>query len=613
MEIRRELTVSRRIRLFCMLSLLALEVPIATACNLCSSGMEDPALQSKEVAGNGAMTSWEEADRVFTNGKVYTANKNQPWVEAVAMKGGKILAVGETKNIARHIGIKTERVDLQGRFMMPGIHDSHIHTVVAASNKFQVDFRHDSKKWVDIFREIETYATSNPEKKWIYGGHLPWLGEKMEDAAGVGIVPHRSILDRVVANRPVALYDFSLHSMLVNSKALEVVGITRGTPDPDGGTIERDVDGEPTGILRESAMNLVRESVDQPNVDDLAKTLPGILRQLNSLGITSINEAWLSSEGMKAFKRLDNEARLTLRVNGSVAHPSSYDSPKQRLLAEDIASARKKYSGKRINFHYVKMFLDGAGYDSLMVDPYPDPPKGKDPHGKFSMPRDHFQSEVIRYHGMGVGTVTHVSGDMAVRITLDAIEEARRVHGNTGARHVLAHCTIINPDDRDRIKRLGVIAEFSPYFWWPIQPGVKTRFNSRIGKERTGWVWAVKEMVKRGAHVAAGSDMPVVSDPNPFRAMVGLVTRKHPDGKFPDEDFNLEQGITLEQAVEMFTMGGAYYLQQEHMAGSIEAGKYADLIVLDRNLFAVPIKDVSQTQVLQTWLEGQLIYEKVGR
>lgn len=613
MEFRRKLIAGKLLRLYLVLGLLALEIPVAIACNLWLSGTDDPLLPPNKVVAKSEQSLVVQADKIFVNGIVYTGNKNQLWVDAVAIKGGKILSVGTTTTIARHIGTKTERVDLKGRFMMPGIHDSHIHTVVAASNKFQVDFRSDSKEWKEIFREIEQYARSNPEKKWIYGGHLPWLGEKMEDATGSSIVPHKSILDRVVASRPVALYDFSLHSMLVNSKALEVVGITRSTPDPDGGTIERDVDGEPTGVLRESAMNLVRESVDQPNVDDLAKALPGILRQLNSLGITSINEAWLNSEGMKAFKRLDEEARLTLRVNGSVAHPASYDSPKQRLLAEDITSARKEYSGKRIRFHYVKMFLDGAGYDSLMVDPYPDPPKGKDPHGKFSMPRDLFQSEVIRYHGMGVGTVTHVSGDMAVRIALDAIEEARRVHGNTGARHVLAHCTIINPDDRDRIKRLGVIAEFSPYFWWPIQPGVKARFNSRIGKERTGWVWAVKEMVKRGAHVAAGSDMPVVSDPNPFRAMVGLVTRKHPDGKFPDEDFNLEQGITLEQAVEMFTMGGAYYLQQEHMAGSIEAGKYADLIVLDRNLFDVPIKDVSQTQVLQTWLEGQLIYEKTGR
>ena len=241
-----------------------------------------------------------------------------------------------------------------------------------------------------------------------------------------------------------------------------------------------------------------------------------------------------------------------------------------------------------------------------MIDPY----EGSDYHGHTRDPIDEVMLEVSRLHALGVGSVIHAVGDRAIRIALDAIEQAIETHGRNGVRHVIAHTVFVNPDDRDRFAKLGVIADFSPYFWWPNE--VIDSYRTDVGEHRLAWVWAIKELVDRGVTVTAGSDWPVLYSPNPFPAIEAMVTRKDPSENRPEESFNPEQAITLEQALKIFTLGGAFELHQEDVAGSIEVGKYADMVVLDRNLFDVPITNVSETLVLQTWFEGELVFDRAG-
>ena len=552
--------------------------------------------------GQPALADGEPADTVLRNGQVYTVNDRLPWAQAVAVRDGVIVAVGDDEAVAPYLGPTTRVLDLDGKFVMPGLHDAHLHMQLVVD--LQENLRLDAyQPWDRIEEAIAEYAWAHPDRAWIYGASLPWLSDVIGDFSDVPA--HKSVLDRIVPDRPVAIRDIGGHAMLVNSQALEVAGIHADTPNPTGGMIERDANGQATGVLRELAIHVVTESMDGLSVEQYEAGLPQAVAQLNAVGITSVHEVWTHTTALQALKRLDEANRLSLRVTAAITHPADFVTPPAKDAARQTIHKRERYRGKRLKPDYVKFILDGAvNRTAAMLEPY----QGTDFRGHTRDPIDVVMAEVSRLHGLGLGSVLHAVGDRAVRIALDAVERAIASHGQNGVRHAIAHTVFVNPADRDRFAELGVIAEFSPYFWWPN--AVIDSYRAEVGEQRLAWVWAIKDMVDRGVSVAAGSDWPVVYSPNPFPAIEAMVTRREPGGG--SVSFRPEQAITLEQALKIFTLGGAFALYQEDVTGSIEVGKYADLVVLDRHLFSIPITEVGTVRVLQTWLEGELVFDRTS-
>lgn len=541
------------------------------------------------------------ADTVYIGGHIYTIDQTRPWAEAVAVKDGRFIAVGSDGEINQHVGETTQVVDLLGAFAMPGLQDAHIHTQMVAEFNHNLSIDPDGS-WEETSSLIRNYATEHPERQWILGGNLPWLTNIIGDNELVKA--HRSVLDELAPDHAVALWDVGGHALLVNSRGLALAGINDDTADPVGGTIERDANGVATGVVRELATSLVLENATAMTVDEYAAALKKPMAKLASLGITSINEIWTFPKTLMALKQLDDAKELHMRVTATIAHPVEFVTEPAKEAARQLIENRKDYTSNRVKPRYVKFVLDGSagGQTLALIDPY----LGTDFRGDLRNPEDVVKSEVSRLHGEGIGSVLHAVGDRAVRIALEAIEAAIEEHGRGDVRHVIAHSVFVNPEDLERFAELGVVAEFSPYFWWPSEG--QEILRDELGEERLAWGFPVKAIKESGAPMAAGSDWPVVFDPNPFNAIEAMVTREYPGGS--EESFGKEHAITLAETLDIFTLGSAYALQQEETTGSIEVGKFADFIVLEDNLLEIPVHEIHNSRVKTTILEGEVIYER---
>lgn len=550
------------------------------------------------------LPSQNEADTVFTNGNVYTVDDNQPNASAFAVLDGRFVAVGDENSIEGWIGENTEVVDLQGQFVMPGLHDAHIHLQMVAEfeNGLKVD---PSLPWNQIVTAIQEADSRTPEGAWLFGGNLPWLTDIIGE--DTGLRAHYLTLDAIVADRPAAFWDVGGHAILANSEALRLAGIDASTPDPIGGTIERDEEGNPTGVLRELAANLITEAMPPMSQQKYIDGFAGSLSHLNSFGITSVNEVWAYPPTLAALKKMDEDGLLTMRVTTATAHPVEFVTEQARTEAVEAIGNLTEFNGNRLQNRYVKFVLDGSagGQTLAMSEPF----EGTDFRGTLRNSEDEVMAEVSRLHALGIGSVLHAVGDRAVTISLNAVENAIAEHGDNGTRHVIAHTVLVNPKDMDRFHELGVIAEFSPYFWMPSE-GLEV-VRQDIGDERLNWGWPVRQLLDRDVPASVGSDWPVVMDPNPFPALEALITRKKP-GDREGAAYGANHAATIREAIWMYTMGGAFELYQEELTGSIEQGKYADFIVLDQDITAIDVYDIHKTMVLKTYLEGMLVFERSG-
>jgi predicted amidohydrolase YtcJ len=540
------------------------------------------------------------ADSVYLNGSVYRVNQEQPWAEAFALDDGKFVAVGSSEEIKQYIGEQTEVVDLEQRFVMPGLQDTHMHTSWAAW--FRVNLSMDPEQsWEALTKEIQDYAAAHPDRYWVFGGSLPWLTDTIGD--GTGVAAHKTTLDKVLPDRPAVFFDIGGHAALANSLALELAGIDASTPDPVGGTIERDANGEPTGVLRELAGNMVTEVMDPVDQALYDQYMSEAMDKLHSYGITSITEVWADTPTATALQNLDNSGQLKMRVMLAMGSPLDFATDKMKKAQQGLIDNIDQYQGERLTTRYVKFVLDGSagGQTMVMVDPY----DGTDFRGHYRNERDDVIESVTDLHGKGIGSVIHAVGDGAIRTALDAVEHALKVHGDNGTRHSIAHTVFVNPEDMDRFAELGVNVEFSPYFWWPAE-GLDVAERD-IGN-RIEWGFPAKTIMDKGNNVSLGSDWPVVFDPNPFPGIEALVTREVPGGS--EKSYAKQHAITLDRAIKAFTLGGSYVNYAEETTGSIDPGKFADFIVLDRNLKHIPIREVHQAQVLTTVINGEVIFQR---
>ena len=539
-------------------------------------------------------------ETVYTNGFVYTVNPEQPTAEALAVRDGMIIAVGDNEEVQAQVSDRARVVDLAGRMLMPGIHDMHAHPMEAGEKyNFQCAFPF-TFTVAEIVAKLTECAAETPPGDWIRGGQ--WAMELLESET----VPHKDILDAITREHPIYLGDSTVHAAWLNSPALAAMGIDRDTPDPQGGVIMRDLEsGEPTGILVDNAAyNILRELpayTDEQNQTALAWSM----HEMNKVGVTTIKDALTDGRGLRAYRDLDQNGRLTMKVSTSIAWKMIWT---ETDYGKNVRE-RAEYATENVGTEFIKIMLDGVPptRTSAMLEPYlPDEKHGDNFTGKLIHSPETLTEDMIYLDGQGLTVKIHATGDRAVRVTLDAIEAARKANGDSGMMHEISHAELIHPDDLPRFKELNVIAEFSPILWYP-SPLVQV-MSQVIGEERASRFWPTRSLLEAGAHIIYGSDWPsVVPDPNPWPGIEAMVTRRDPYGNFSGELWP-EQAVDLETALRIFTINGAVAGKQADRTGTIEVGKSADFIVLDRNLFDIPAQDISDTQVLLTVVSGQEVH-----
>lgn len=537
------------------------------------------------------------ADTVFRNGRVYTVDAGRTWAEAVAVKGDRIVYVGSNEDVAAQIGSNTAVVDLHGRMMMPGIQDSHVHPIGAGVEASACDLN--GLAGVAEYRSaIVNYANANPDVAWITGG-----GWSMAEF-GPGGSPNRSIIDELVPDRPVFLSSQDGHTGWANSAALKIAGITRDTPDPVDGRIDRDPQtGEPIGSLQEGAQKLVNKHIPPTSLQELVTGLRYSVKLLNSYGITSIQDASVRADSLAAYKALEDSGGLSLRVVGSLW----WDRERDMGQIPELIALREKYTAGLIDATTVKIMQDGVmeNYTAAMLEPY------LIPSGSRGIPMvepEKLKQVVARLDKEGFQVHFHAIGDAAIRQSLDAVEEALIENGRLHHRHHIAHIQQFNPADIPRFKELEVVANFQPL--WAYADAYVTELTIPfIGEERARWMYPIKSVLDSGATIAFGSDWSV-STANPFPQIETALTRKDADIDQHDEmeSFIPEERIDLPSALAAFTINAAFVNKHEADTGSIEVGKYADLIVLDQNLFEVEPWDISKTKSLLTMFGGRVVF-----
>ena len=546
------------------------------------------------------------ADIVYTNGKIYTVNNAKPWVEAVAVKDGKFIRVGSAVDVNKLIGDGTEVVDLDGNMVMPGILDLHSHPFITpwyGSMNLSLKNPGDPEK---ILEEVKSYADANPDMEWILAGQ--WnIGIYPDDA------PKKEWLDEIVPDRPVVLLDQSGHTSWLNSKALELAGITKNTPTSNLIVIVKDKrTGEPTGTIREQALQLAERVIPQATPEEYANPINEIFDMFLSYGITTQQPAEGHRAPLDALKLLESKGKLNQRVFVSWDWKTTLNLAYAVEDIEDQIRNRGKYESNRIRPNYVKIFADGSpgARTSLLLKHYVGEP---DFLGQANMSTEEFAEAFIKFDKMGVGVHVHAIGEGTIRRVVDALEMMKQANGDSGVRHKIAHCWMLTREDIPRIAKMkDVNIDFSPHIPYP-HPGVAATYPPRVGEQRYGKMFPVKSALEAGIHVGQGADWLTANPtPNPFPAIEGFVTRTNPDDPSLGQ-LNPKEAISLEQALRVCTLEGAWVLGVEDELGSIEEGKFADMIVLDQNLFdlkaAERLDRIGKTHVLKTIVSGDVVYD----
>lgn len=532
-----------------------------------------------------------EANTVFTHGKIYTVNNKQLWAEAVAIKAGEIIFVGDNQSIKQYIGKDSQVFNLNGKMMMPGIHDVHIHPLESGSDATHFSLNEDETDVERYQSDIVDAATENPDANWLIG-----YGHRIESLLAAERSP-REILDDAVPDRPVIIMEQTSHSMWLNSKALALANISGQSSDPVGGVISRDEHGQPDGILYDNAGNLVMDIAMLAQQDAAARDYSALVEytmpELNKQGITSISDArtYWQRDHLSTWQKAERNDRLTLRVSlGLWAYPQAND----ELQINQLISLYQANPMSLLKINQVKFYMDGIliNTTAAMHEPYQvnwlDLYQNK---GLNYFSQQRLQKYIKALEPTGFDFNIHAIGDRGISEALNAIETA----SNGDARHRITHLEVVAPEDYPRFAQLNVIAdaqvagEFTKPEYWSDNIDF-------IGVERADRLVPIGSLADNNARITLSSDWNV-STFNPFVGISNAISRS------PEE-------ISLTNAIEAYTINGAYAMRQDHIVGSIVVGKRADLIVLDRDLFNSSAAQIKNTQVVMTLLDGEIIYQR---
>ena len=547
-----------------------------------------------------------KADWVLRNGAIYTLDSKERRAQSLAVGGGTILYVGDDAGVEAFVGPESRVIELGGKMVLPGFIDSHSHPSGALIQAVAVSL-YDLRSLEQYLEAVRRFAEENPDKQAVRGSGwsnalFPVTGPMKED------------LDAVVSDRPVQLGSGDGHSSWVNSKALELAGITRDTPDPEGGVIERDPStGEATGTLRESATGLVAAVLPPFTMEERMAGLLAFQEMAAKDGVTTARVAaiGLSAAGdfdpseVVAYERLESEGKLRVRFRGSLLLPP--DAPVERI--RELVAERERQKEGLFEIDAVKIFVDGVveGETAYLLEPYLHRP---DYRGELLWNPDHLKEMVAAADREGFIVHIHAIGDAATGLALDAFQFAREKNGPRDARHQVTHLQLVTPSDVKRFASLSIIAVPQPF--WFSKGGFYDAIEAPyLGEERASREYPMKSFFDAGVTVASASDFPVTI---PFSPVVGMkmgITRSF-DPANPEMVLGPEERVSLDQMIASFTRNGAFAARLEDRLGSLEVGKVGDVVVLDRNLFEVPTDQVGEAKVLLTLFEGREIYRAPG-
>ncbi len=541
---------------------------------------------------------------VWLDGQIDTPGGS---VQAMAVRDGRIVATGSDALVLQAAGPGARREDLHGQAVMPGLHDMHVHPQGGGYTRLQCTFAQGSTP-AQMLAAVKACADKAKPGDWIVGGQ--WQAISFGDGG-----PNKAMLDSVAPHNPVLLYDISGHSAWVNSAALTMAGIARGTAAVDSGVIEHDASGDPTGVLRENATAMVSDKIPPASPEIQARALKIGLDTLLAFGVTELTDAMVGRDLLVAYDTLYDRGDLVQRVRGCIVYGMELG---KGQAFEQVLAHRADYARPLLRTDCVKVFMDGVPTEShtaAMIEPYAsgNGDVARDParvRGLLKLKPEELDPLIARLDRMGINVKFHSVGDRASQVALDAIERARAANGPNGPHHDIGHLTFIRAEDIARAQRLGVTLEFSPYLWFPS--AINDDIIKAIGPARIARVWPVREGVASGALVVAGSDWEVVPSANPWIGIETMVTRKAPDHARGDETYGPGEAVTLRQAIDIFTINAARQMGNDKDLGSLEPGKIADFIVIDRNPFRIPIGEVHTIVVNRVFVAGREVFHRKG-
>ncbi len=535
------------------------------------------------------------ADTVLKGADIYTLNDANPWAEAVAIADGQIIYVGSNQGIAPHIDVSTQIIDLDGAMLMPGFHDAHAHVRAGGSSLLGCSL-HEATNLKTIRRGLEECASNGSygPDEWIIGGG--WSLAAFPDGA-----PSAVMLDEIFEGKPAVFIDAFGHNAWASSRALELAGIDAKTPQPTQGVIVRDPDtGAPQGTLRDAAMALVLAVLPEETDEDRYAALVAGTAEANKFGITAFIDPGVTEQGLKDYRTAERRGELTARVVASLS-PIGHLAGRFGADIYELLEKRELYRSELTSVDSVKVYIDGVieTRTSYMLEPYLDG-SNFPPFYEAQELRALYQ----RLDNMGIQIHTHAIGDGAIRAALNAYQHAVEKNGPNDNRHQIVHLQLIDNDDIPRFGELNVAANFQCMWCYPdVYFGYAVDI---VGKPRVNRFYPVKSVMDSGGLIVGGSDWDV-SSLNPLDAIETAVRRQDPFQK-AGETLGVNEEITLPEALKMYTSNAAYIMRLEQKTGSIEVGKRADLVALDRNLFKIPTTEINDASVIMTLMDGIIVY-----
>jgi hypothetical protein len=548
------------------------------------------------VAAQKRKESLPPASLILTNARVWTAEPKKEWAAAIAVRDNRILAVGTAKEIAAYRAESTRVLDLGGRFVMPGFIDAHIHFGGGALRLSQLDLNA-AKSLAEIQSVLKKFAAENPRAAWVQG--FGW-----QYAAIPGGLPRRQDIDAVVADRPVFLTAYDGHTAWANSKALELAGVNAETTFDGYGEIVKDANGQPTGVLKESAMGLVRRAIPAPTREERLAALRRALKMAASLGITSIQNQGGDRADIELYKELLDAGQLTVRVSQAI----SVGPQTTREQIAGIAELKREFDGPMLRIGGIKIMLDGVieTHTAAMLEPYSDSPGNA---GRSPWTQEQLNRIVAAADRAGLQVATHAIGDRAVRMALDAFEYASQsARASEDPRFRIEHIETLSATDIPRFARLGVLASMQPIHADPATVDVWAR---AVGPEREKRAFAWRDLERAGARLVFASDWPACISVNPIRGLHVALNRQTPEG-YPAGGWVPEQKVSVETALSAYTRAGAFASFERNLKGSLAAGRLADIIVLSSDPFKVKPADFHTLKVLLTLFDGKVIYDALN-
>ena len=533
-----------------------------------------------------------QADTIIDHANGYTLNaagQLQRFTSLAFDDLGRIIAVGSEKETAARLP-KAEHIDVQGKTLLPGLIDAHGHVFELGEIASGVEL-YSSTSLNGAVRAVAEFARTHPKKAWVVG--FGWNQEIWK----LGRFPTAAELDAVVNDRPVLLHRVDGHATWVNTKALEMAGITRETRDPAGGKIERDASGKPTGVLVDAAMDLVNKVVPLATPAEARGMLDVALSSLSRVGLTSVHDAGIKVVQDDLYRDYADHGKLTTRVYAMIGDTAAdFDE-----LSKE--GPLKSYANDVYALAAVKLYSDGAlgSRGAALLAPYTDMPSTR---GLLFYPNDEMLSKMNKAMKAGYQVNVHAIGDAGNRQILDAYAQLIQKYNSVELRHRIEHAQVVAVEDIPRFKQLGVVPSMQPTHATSDQ----NMAEQRVGHDRIKGAYAWRTFLDQGSKIACGSDFPIES-PNPFEGIHAAVTRQNNAG-VPVGGWYKNQAMTLTEAFRCFTLDAAYAAHQENVIGSLEPGKWADFVLIDRDIFRVPAEQIGKTSVLQTWMGGRRVYKK---